>query len=358
MKFSYIISSFLAVGLLLLSCSQNGEVEAKEYFEVSPETIQVDALGGQEYVSVLSSENWLIRSDKSWAKVMTSSGNASETPQKASIVFDANPDNVIREALLTVKTLSGKNAEVKVSQAAAGDGPVAERGIATADDLVAFAKAVNEGTSLSRFMDNGVIVLLADIDASSIKEWIPAGTKAAPFKGVFDGKDHSIFNIAWIVDASKYEDIGIIGYGEGAKVRNLKVGAEGDRITVKGTCRTVDVGGLAGHMQGGSVTYCTNNADIIYTASASGENVCVAGICGRFMTASGDGVANSFNKGDVICAAVCRAAGFTAYNEGLVKDNTNMGTILANRSGEIGPAWACSYHSTPESFAANTGKDV
>ena len=55
MKFSYIISSFLAVGLLLLSCSQNGEVEAKEYFEVSPETIQVDALGGQEYVSVLSS---------------------------------------------------------------------------------------------------------------------------------------------------------------------------------------------------------------------------------------------------------------------------------------------------------------
>ena len=186
MKFSYIISSFLAVGLLLLSCSQNGEVEAKEYFEVSPETIQVDALGGQEYVSVLSSENWLIRSDKSWAKVMTSSGNASETPQKASIVFDANPDDVIREAVLTVKTLSGKNAEVKVSQAAAGDGPVAERGIATADDLVAFAKAVNEGTSLSRFMDNGVIVLLADIDASSIKEWIPAGTKAAPFKGVFE----------------------------------------------------------------------------------------------------------------------------------------------------------------------------
>lgn len=356
MKFSYIISSFLAVGLLLLSCSQNGEVEAKEYFEVSPETIQVDALGGQEYVSVLSSENWLIRSDKSWAKVMTSSGNASETPQKASIVFDANPDDVIREAVLTVKTLSGKNAEVKVSQAAAGDGPVAERGIATADDLVAFAKAVNEGTSLSRFMDNGVIVLLADIDASSIREWIPAGTKAAPFKGVFDGKDHSIFNIAWTVDASKYEDIGIIGYGEGAKVRNLKVGAEGDRITVKGTCQTVDVGGLAGHMQGGSVTYCTNNADIIYTASASGENVCVAGICGRFMTASGDGVANSFNKGDVICAAVCRAAGFTAYNEGLVKDNTNTGTILANRSGEIGPAWACSYQSTPESFAANTGK--
>ena len=94
---------------------------------------------------------------------------------------------------------------------------MAERGIATADDLVAFAKAVNEGTSLSRFMDNGVIVLLADIDASSIKEWIPAGTKDAPFKGVFDGKDHSIVNIAWTVDASKYEDIGIIGYGEGAK---------------------------------------------------------------------------------------------------------------------------------------------
>lgn len=356
MKLSYIISSFLAAGLLLLSCGQGGEVEAKDYFEVSPKTILVDALGGQDYVSVSSSEDWLIRSDKSWAKVMTSSGKASEAPQKASIVFDSNPDNVEREAVLTVKTLSGRSTDVKVSQAAMGEGPVVERGIATADDLMAFAKAVNEGTSLSSFMQNGVIVLLADIDASSIKEWIPAGTKDIPFKGTFDGRDHSIFNIKWTVDASKYEDIGIIGYGEGAKVRNLEVGAEGDIITIKGTCRSADVGGLAGHMQGGSVTYCTNNADIVYAASGSGEDVCVAGICGRFMTESGEGVANCTNNGDVICAAVCRAAGFTAYNEGQVKNNVNTGSILANRSGEIGPAWACSFHSTPASFASNTGK--
>lgn len=356
MKLSYRITSLLTAGLLMLSCGQGGQTEAKDYFEVSPKTLSIDALGGQDYVSVSSSEDWLIRSDKSWAKVMTSSGKASQTPQKASIVIDANPDNVARDAVLTVKTLSGKSADVKVTQAAKGDGPVAERGIATADDLVAFAKAVNEGTSLSRFMDNGIIVLLNDIDASSIKEWIPAGTKDAPFKGTFDGRDHSIINIAWAVDASKHEDIGIIGYGENAKIRNLKVGAEGDRITVTGTCSSADVGGVAGHMQGGAVTYCTNNADIMYSSSGSGENVCVAGICGRFMTSAGDGVANCTNSGDVICAAVCRAAGFTAYNEGLVKNNVNAGCILANRSGEIGPAWACSYHSTPASFTANTGK--
>lgn len=356
MKLSYRISSLLAAGLLMLSCGQGGETEAKDYFEVNPKTLSVEALGGQDYVSVSSSEDWLMRSDKSWAKVMTASGKASQAPLKASIVFEANPDNVVRQAILSVKTLSGKSAEVKVTQAAKGDGPVAERGIASADDLVAFAKAVNEGTSLSPFMDNGVIVLLADIDASSIKEWIPAGTKESPFKGTFDGRDHSITNISWTVDASKYEGIGIIGYGEGAKVRNLKVGAEGDRITIKGACSAIDAGGVAGHMLGGSVTYCTNNADIIYSASGSGENVCVAGICGRLMTSSGEGVANCTNNGDVICAAVCRAAGFTAYNEGQVKNNVNSGCILANRSGEIGPAWACSYLSTPASFASNTGK--
>ena len=64
MKLSYRISSLLAAGLLMLSCGQGGETEAKDYFEVNPKTLSVEALGGQEYVSVSSSEDWLLRSDK------------------------------------------------------------------------------------------------------------------------------------------------------------------------------------------------------------------------------------------------------------------------------------------------------
>lgn len=346
----------MAMGLLVQSCGKGGGTESKAYLDVTPKSMTVDAQGGQEFISVSSSEDWLIRSDKGWVKVMTSSGKASETAVKASVVFEANPDNVARTAVLTVKTLSGKSVEVNVSQAALGDGPVVERGIASADDLAAFAKAVNEGTSLSRFMDNGVVVLLNDIDASSIREWIPAGTKESPFKGTFDGRDHSIYNIGWTADASKYEDIGIIGYAEGAKIKNLKVGAEGDVFTVSGNCALVDFGGVAGHMEGGAVSYCTSNARIEYKASAAGGDVCVAGICGRLMTSTGEGVFNCTNNSDVICAAVCRAAGFVAYNEGSVKDNVNTGCILAESSGEIGPAWGCSFNKVPSGFTANVGK--
>lgn len=356
MKLSYLASSLLAAGLLMLSCGQGGGAEAKDFFEVSPKSITIDAMGGQEYLSVSSSEDWLVRSDKGWAKPITSSGKASDTPVKVGINFDSNPDNVARTAILSVKTLSGKTVDVSVEQQARGDGPVVERGISTAEDLAAFAAAVNEGTSLTRFMNNGVVTLLNDIDASSIKEWVPAGTKQNPFVGAFDGKDHGIYNISWTVDASKYENIGIIGYSKGANIRNLKVGKDGDRITVTGGGSALSIGGVVGYAEGGAVTYCVNEADIQYKASASGDNVHVAGLCGTYKAASGEGVTSCTNNGDVICAAVCRAAGFVAYNEGTVKGNTNAGCILANRSGETGPAWGCSYNKTPESFLANVGK--
>lgn len=355
-RISYAVSSLLAAGLLLLSCGQSAETTAKDHLEVSPTSISVDALGGQEYVSVSSSEDWLIRSDKSWVKPVTSSGKASQSAVKVGVNFDGNPDDVIRTATLTVKTLSGKNVAIGVEQAARGDGPVVERGISTAEDLLSFAKAVNEGTSLTRFMNNGVVVLLNDVDASSIKEWIPAGTEQTPFVGAFDGKDHKIYNIGWTVDASKYEHIGIIGYSKGAGIRNLTVGAKGDRITVTGNCTSVSVGAVVGYAEGGNIAYCINDADVFYTASGSGDGVCVAGICGTYTGSAGDGVTSCTNRGNVICSEVCRAAGFVAYNEGLVKSNTNEGCILAKSSGETGPAWGCSYNKTPGNFLANVGK--
>ena len=52
----------------------------------------------------------------------------------------------------------------------------AKGGISTAADLVNFAKAVNNGTSTSRWQnDAGEIVLLNDIDMSSVTSWTPIG---------------------------------------------------------------------------------------------------------------------------------------------------------------------------------------
>ena len=137
----------------------------------------------------------------------TSSGKASSDPVKASITFEANTEGALRQGTITVKTLKGKTAEVKVSQDKF-TGQLAARGISTAEDLMAFAQAVNEGSSLTQFLVDGTVTLLNDIDASSISAWTPAGTQANPFTGSFNGKGHTIKNIS--LDWSDTDNVGLV----------------------------------------------------------------------------------------------------------------------------------------------------
>ena len=341
----------MAACMSLTSCSPQGDEPAKTSFEVTPLSLTLDPQGGQEFITVSSNEDWLMRSDVKWVKVATSSGKASSDPVKASITYEANTDAALRQGTITVKTLKGKTAEVKVSQDKF-TGQLAARGISTADDLLAFAQAVNEGSSLTPFLVDGAVTLLNDIDASSISSWTPAGTQAHPFTGSFNGKGYAIKNIKWSVDLSNYPDAGIIGYAKNANITGLKVGAEGDVCTLTGSATAVNAGAVAGRLDGGSITSCTNNMQLVYDGTAAGGNVCVAGICGR-STAE---VAGCTNKGNILSKVVARAAGFVAYNEGTVSECTNRGCILAEKSGEIGPAWACSYQKTPANFVKNTGK--
>ena len=319
--------------------------------QVAPTSLELDPQGGQEYLTVTSNEDWLLRSDVKWVKAVTASGKASADPVKASITFEANTSGAAREGKLTVKTLSGKTAEVKISQAVL-DGPVSQRGIASAEDLAAFAQAVNDGSSLTPFMVDGVVVLLNDIDASSIKEWTPIGTASNPFSGNFDGKGRAIRNINWTVNAANYPDAGLFGYTKGASILGLNVGDAGNKITVKGNAAGLNAGVIVGNAVGGSLTGCSNYTDLVYEGNPSGGAICLAGLCGR----SSATLTSCTNKGNVLSPVICRAAGFVAYNEGKVEECTNYGCILAEKSGEVGPAWACSYNKTPSDFIKNTGK--
>lgn len=315
----------------------------------------LDTQGGQEYISVISNEDWLMRTDLKWIKLVNSSGKASSDPVKAGFTFDLNDSGASREGLLVVKTLSGKTVEVKVTQDKL-EGPVAQRGISTADDLLAFAQAVNNGSSLTPYMVNGSIVLLNDIDVSSIKEWIPVGTKINPFTGSFDGKNHSITGINWTIDVAKFPYAGFIGYGKNLDIRNLKLGKDGDKMTVNGDGSVISAGAVVGYLEAGSISYVDNSTDVVYTGSSSGEDICFAGICASYINGTSEGVSQCINRGDILIPTVCRAAGFVAYNTGVVNKCTNYGTILAEKSGEIGPAWACSYHKTPEHFTDIKGR--
>ena len=344
-------ASLLTAGLVLLSCGPNGEEPAAAALDVSPKEVTLDPQGGQEYLTVTSGEDWLMRTDAKWVKIATSSGKASADPVRASFTYDANTDGAAREAVITVKTLKGKTAEVKLSQAKL-EGQLSARGIATAEDLVAFAQAVNEGSSLTPFMVDGDIVLLNDIDASAITEWTPAGTKTSPFTGNFNGKGHSIKNVKWSVDLSSSPYAGVFGYAKGASITAVTVGAEGNVITLEGNATAVNAGAIAGYAEGGSITGCTVYASQSYTGSNAGGNIRIGGICGY----SSADVVSCTNRGNVLCPVNARAAGFVAYNEGKVSECTNYGCILAEKAGEIGPAWACSYQKNPADFVKNTGK--
>lgn len=340
----------------MLSCSPDGpDGGTAAALKVTPESLVLDPAGGQEFISVTSSGDWLVRSDASWLKASPSSGKASGDAVRVSLTYDANTGTEARTAVLTVKTLKGEESRVSLSQDRF-EGELPHRGISTAEDLLAFASAVNSGGSLTPFMENGSVVLLNDIDASSIKEWTPAGTESNPFTGIFDGRDRTISGISWTVDLAAYPDAGLFGRTKAAEIRSLKFGASGDSMTLNGDAAAVNAAAIAGRAEGGSISGCVSSVDIYYKGGASGENICVAGICGRYMAGAGSGVQKCSNRGNIYSPAVCRAAGFVAYNEAEVKECVNDGCILAEKSGEIGPAWGCSYNRTPQNFSGNTGR--
>ena len=348
-KIRYMLN-FLLIAGLLSSCGQTGDEPQPAALTVSPKTIVLDPQGGQENVTITSNEDWLMRSDAKWMKVTTSSGKAAASPVKASFTFEANQSGASREAVITVKTLKGTTAEVKLTQANF-EGELDVRGISSAQDLMDFAQAVNEGESLTPFMVNGEITLVKDIDASSIKEWIPVGTKERPFTGVFVGNGYSIRNINWEVDLSKSPYVGLFGYAKGASISGLNLGAAGDVITLKGNTTSLNAAAIVGYAEGGSVTNCKVYASQLYTGSSSGGNIRIGGICGY----SSAEVSRCDNHGNILCPVVARAAGFVAYNEGVVSDCINRGCVLAEKSGEIGPAWACSYQKTAANLTKLTG---
>ena len=185
--------------------------------------------------------------------------------------------------------------EVKVRQSpVVPEGPDVP-GISTGADLNAFVQAVNTGSSTSRWENEaGEVVLLNDIDISAMTEWTPIGTGTAsgnpaytltnPFTGVFNGQGFAITGINWTYDVTKSHLFGFFGALQGATVKNLTLGKEGDQITVVGaTMDIVSVGALAGYAESSTITGVTNNVSVIL----ADNNAAVPGDCNALMMLGG-----------------------------------------------------------------------
>lgn len=246
-------------------------------------------------------------------------------------------------------------------------------GITTPGDLVAFAKAVNSGASTSRWQNEaGEVVLLNDIDVSAISEWTPIGSGIGtvngstlngyemtnPFTGVFNGQGFAIKGINWTFDVSKTSTdlYGLFGAVNEAVIKNVVIGAEGDKITVTGvpTINT-SVAPAVGYALSSTITGITNNVSVTVRDDVP-EIACFAGVVGAIRTSTvGSKEEPCVNYGDVrtgnvtnvnaggtgvqtagVCAWICDGGSLVAYcdNYGGVSCPTGRtGGIVASMGG-------------------------
>ena len=159
--------------------------------------------------------------------------------------------------------------------------------IYNADDLVAFAAAVNSGN----FASTDKAQLMNDIDCSEIDSWTPIGngtitgtwnantlnTTGASFAGTFDGQGHAIKNLAMeFTSSGSYGAYGFFGIiDDGATVKNLTFDSSCSvNISASyGAC----FGTLAGIVKGATIQYIDNYAPLTGGGTSSLVNNDTAG---------------------------------------------------------------------------------
>ena len=191
-------------------------------------------------------------------------------------------------------------------------------GIATAADLAAFAAAVNAGESIAQWMNaEGKVVLLGDIDMSSVTSWTPIGasafnwasnalslTSGNMFTGYFDGQGYAIKNLKMVCDnATTGGAWGIFGgLGAGAVVENLVID-ESCSLEIKATAPT-DCGVIAGMMWDAKVRNITNNAAMKFDGNGGDNKRMTMAVVGMaFAEADSTVISNVVNNGKIVAAA-------------------------------------------------------
>lgn len=257
--------------------------------------------------------------------------------------------------------------------------------ISSLDDLKNFRDAVNGGNAY----EGKTVTLTTSLDLSSITDWSAIGNGARSsksysgnaFKGIFDGGSNIISGLQITSTTGADAAVGLFGVVDGGTVRNLKLsdvkinvatsnlagaaigmmvnGATAENITVSGSVTGNDgVGGIVGRMIiSGTITGCTNNADV--TSSYGG----IGGIVGKAYyedstnTALFASVTNCTNNGTITApmymggiVGLARANVSGCINNGLVVGGTQTGGI-------IGQLIAAGTVSGNENNAKVTGKN-
>lgn len=182
--------------------------------------------------------------------------------------------------------------------------------ISNAEELMAFANAVNNGANGSE------AYLTADIDmAACSSSYVPIGSKVKPFKGLFDGRNFRIKNL----NITGGDGFGVFGtVTGGATIKNLVLDSSS---SVNGGAYVGIIGVSSGS---GLITISCigNEADI----TGSAQNA--AGIIGCNMDSSCEFfISDCYNTGTITgskeSASICGWIG----SNGLIQNCWNIGTV-------------------------------
>ena len=177
--------------------------------------------------------------------------------------------------------------------------------IGTADELYAFAAAVNGGnTTINGELTANITVnenvLTEDVelngDGSNFRVWTPIGNSSNRYIGIFDGSECAVSGLYF---KNSVKNVGLFGYvEESGKVQNVGVKdfyfESGDYY----------VGGIVGYNRG-TVTNC-------YNAGTVKGTYCTGGVVG-------------YNTGTVT----------NCYNAGMVKGNYDFGGVICENRGTV-----------------------
>ena len=248
-------------------------------------------------------------------------------------------------------------------------------GIADAADFMAFAKAVNAGTSTAQWEDkDGFVNLVADINFAELEEpfvpvgfataawtsYVPTITAGNAFTGKFDGNAHHIKNLHLVCSETEAGNhYGIFGYlGKGAVVRNFVI-EDNCSLTVN-TNVSLSAGMIAGVMYDAEVRDITSYAPMTYGGGATGL-LHMALIGGAYAKDTGCVVDSVHNFGEInapntanqnASAAGIHVAGIMGFTNAVTggeprivisncNNNGNITSAVGRSAGIVGAANAC-----------------
>lgn len=141
-------------------------------------------------------------------------------------------------------------------------------GIKTAEDLVGFAKAINEGLATDQWRnEQGEVLLEADIDMSKVKKWEPIKS----FGGVFDGQGYSVKN--WKSKNGLFDQL-----LDGGVIRNLII-AESCSLKAISPNEEYHLGFIV-NRNDGHIEKCVNYGLVSHKSTYSTYKIFVGGLVG------------------------------------------------------------------------------